>query len=398
MITRCVLLACCAVLLAATVAMGTPGTVMTRDGQKFVGDVTERTDDVVVNVKGVETIILRGNIESITYSESFDKEFATRMAALAPDDVPGRIALARWAFDQQQYEKARDALHSALAIDPNSREASDMLNLVRGQMRLEQAKPSDGSSSGSAPKAHSPGPPNPLSPVERKLISTADINVIRQRELKSGDNVNIRFEKNVVKRFTDYDNRNFSEFNALGKTEQALVIFEKGDPSMQEDVRIMSDPPAVLEFRQKIQPLVLNGCASLQCHGGPQGGNFVLFSPADNDAITYTNFYILMQYRKKVEGNDTGVFGGQQERSMVDRGNAVRSLLVQYGLPADLAEIEHPHVMGYVGIFRSREDPKYRMVVRWMNESLAPLAKDYNIRYELPTRPEKAAPSTRPSR
>jgi hypothetical protein len=120
--------------------MAKPGVVVTRDGRKLEGDVTERDNQVIINMHGVDTIMARDDVTSINIPEAFNKEFADRLAKLSDKDVAGRIALARWAFDQRQYGKAREALDSALAIDPNNREAVDLQNVITSQMKLEANK------------------------------------------------------------------------------------------------------------------------------------------------------------------------------------------------------------------------------------------------------------------
>src|SRR5207249_3947109 len=112
---------CCLLGMALAVAVGSlllakPGVVVTKDGQRLEGEITEKTDTVIVSIHGIETTISRENLASLTYSEPFEKEFQDRLAKLDPKDVKGRLELARWAFDQKQYTAARDACEAALAI------------------------------------------------------------------------------------------------------------------------------------------------------------------------------------------------------------------------------------------------------------------------------------------
>src|SRR5438132_1990813 len=117
-------------LLATSILLAKPGVVITRDGQRLEGEITEKTDSVVISIRGIETAVPRDNIASLTYSEPFEKQFQDRLAKLDPKDVKGRLELARWAFDQKQYSTARDACEAALAIDPNNREAVELESLV----------------------------------------------------------------------------------------------------------------------------------------------------------------------------------------------------------------------------------------------------------------------------
>jgi hypothetical protein len=130
-----------------------------------------------------------------------------------------------------------------------------------------------------------------------------------------------------------------------------------------------------------------------------------LFSPPDNDAVTYTNFYILQSYQR--EGQDDGsVFGGGELR-MIDRPMPRRSLLLNYALPPTIAEYDHPDVRGYRPALRNRDDPNYGRLLDWIELSLVPTVEtsDYGIAYDPPgrtagtTQPttSSSAPSTQPA-
>ena len=207
---RIAILATLTLLTLITASLAKVGVVKTRSGQTLEGEVTEKADEIIIKIKGVETHVQRADVESLVYPEPFDKQFADRMAKLDQKDVRGRIDLAKWAFDRHEYERTRDALDSALLIDPNNREATEMQSLVRGQMRLERAK-SD------APVST----PTPMAPAERRYITPADINLIRQKELKSTDStVRLKFDNDVKRRFIKTSNLQFSEFNVLKPIEQ----------------------------------------------------------------------------------------------------------------------------------------------------------------------------------
>jgi hypothetical protein len=76
--------------LIAGVVMARPGIVATRDGNKYQGDVNEKTDSVVVTIHGIDTTLAKSTVDSITYTDSFDTEYANRMSKLAAGDVNGR--------------------------------------------------------------------------------------------------------------------------------------------------------------------------------------------------------------------------------------------------------------------------------------------------------------------
>ena len=134
----------------------------------------------------------------------------------------------------------------------------------------------------------------------------------------------------------------------------------------------MSDPPSIADFRRSVQPIILSGCATSGCHGGPAAGKFTLVSPATTDEATYTNFYVLTNYKKQLQTvvPAGGIFGGMTEIEMIDRGNPQRSLLVQYSLPADVAEFDHPAVNNYQPPFQNVFEARARPMIAWIERTL----------------------------
>lgn len=389
-----VLCGCAAVLLLAALLPAKPGVVKTRDGQSYEGDVKENGTTVSVTTRKIPIVIQRADVESIEYLGTFDEQYAQRMAKLDPSDAAGRIAIGRWAFDQGHYPQAREALESALALEPNSRDAQQMLESVRVQVRLERAK-NEGSATAEARRTSATNPTTQADPAAtapstnnvdpRHLLSADDINTIRQFELKPTDtHVRINFARDVKKRFTSAENVRPQELNARTPFDQLRWIMERGTADMRRDVRIVSDPSAILEYRRSVQPLVLGSCATSGCHGAAGAGGLMLFSPAENEPMTYTNFFILQTHARPA-GPEQGPFGAG-ERRLIDRIEPANSLLLQYGLPATIAEHDHPVVSGYRPIFRNRDDNGYRRIENWIAQSLIAVNPDYGINYTPPQR------------
>jgi hypothetical protein len=390
--TRRTWLFCGLALLGTSFLFAEQGIVRTRDGQVLQGEISEKPDSVTVTIHGVQTIVPRNDVESIEMIGSALSDLRARIARLNPQDVPGRVALAREAFDRREYELSRELLDAALAIDPNDTEANRMLGIVQSQLRMERSRLEP-----VAPGPVAPRPPVVHPPVERRLLTPNDIEAIRRKELKPADrDVRIRFVGDVKRRFAESLNMTFAEFNSKPTVEQALLILERGDASMRDQVRIQSDPPSIREYKTQIQPLVLASCATTGCHGGPPGAGLVLFNSAENDALSYTNFFILQNYARKAPSSDGGAVFGDGAKRMINRGRGDESLLANYGLPIAIAEYDHPLVNGkpITPVFRNKDDAKYRMVVNWMNESLAPFEPQYGIYYTPPTATTLPAPTT----
>jgi hypothetical protein len=255
MLRRCVLIFG-GICLSATVAAAKQGVIHTRDGRTIEGDITEKDDAVIVQIRGIETTINRGDIDTLNYEQDIEKEYQQRLAKLDAKDVKGRLQLARWAFDHHNYPLARDAANKALEIDPNSREATDFLQFIRSQQQLEAnqrraATPPAAPSGNVDARASTGGGPVAIrSANEIRTLSADDVNKIRQQELQRSDgNVRVRFTNNVQKRYASYKGIPYADFTAQSQAAQAYEIIHGDDPHFAEDVRILSDPMSLLEYR-----------------------------------------------------------------------------------------------------------------------------------------------------
>jgi len=369
-----------------------PGMVRTTGGLAYEGDIVEQPDTVVVTVRGIQTRLPREQVLSVTYAGAPGQDLRAQWKKLQPKDVPGRMALARAAFDARDYLLAREILRDVLNIDPNNREANDFYEMIRGQMELERRK----AEAATRPLTTQPGtaPTTRERAFARNYVSLADINNIREMELTQRDvNVRIRFDNDVLRRFALADNRDYTQFRLLPAIQQFLAIRATGAPGMLRDVHVLSDPISILEYRRVIQPIVLAGCATSGCHGTPGKGDFMLYN-APEEPAAYTNFYILSTYGKVVRGGPGHLAAGAS-RAMIDRSLPTMSLLMQYSLPPAISEFDHPAVRNaeYRGVFHSRNDLHYQQIGAWISNSLLQVAPVYDVSYRpLSMREETSAP------
>jgi hypothetical protein len=381
-------------LLFASILFARPGVVVTHSGQHFEGDIKEQAQNVTITIKGIQTTVDRSDIASLIYSQDVQQLYRRRLAALQPRDVEGRITLAKWAMDQDRPDLALDALNSAMKIDPNNRQAYDFIQLIQRQRHLRPAsQPATGASQPPATQtaATPPAATQTSRPSTDSLVSPGDINTIRQMELKYGDTgVRVRIDNDVRRQYVSHAGTTFRAFDAMNPADQAYMILHKGDPQGRKGVEVLSDPPALAEYKRLIQPVILSGCAS--CHGGSAAGGFRLYTPPVRDAVSYTNFYILTQYVKTIPNADQsqGAFIGPTKLRMLDRTQPGDSLLAQYGLPRGAAKHSHPDVPGFRPIYRNQQAQRYQDLVRWLGRSLVNVQPDYGIT-------DVQLPATRPS-
>jgi len=377
----------------ATVALARQGSVRSKDGKMYEGDVREGQQSVVVSKGTIQVQVPRDQVASITYTGETQEVLEGRLKELKPDDLEGRLKLARDAYSGGYYDLSRQIATGVLDKDPNSRGAVDLLDLIRRQMLLEarRAAAEAGNTTGPEPGLAAPAP----TPLPKAYLTDVEINLVKQAELQSrdADRVRIRFENNVARRYLALPQAS-PAFSQGAPFDQAMILIQTGDVNLRRDVQVVGDPTSIREFRQTVQRFVLNSCATSACHGTFAGGNFVLFPVGDFEAAAYTNFYILASYQKKGPGNDKAVFGGTSStRKMIDRLATGRSLLLQYGLPQQIAITPHPQVEGFRPVFSSENDPQFRRIADWITNSLTAQEPVYPITYTPPTLQATTAPA-----
>jgi len=287
------------------------------------------------------------------------------------------------------------AKEEVLTIDPNNSDAAQMRETAMAQIRLERAKQNPPAT------AEARGPATMMAATtqaenDRRLLKPRDINRIRQIEMnldKGTDkiaaadaNIPIRFEHEVNRRYArDLAKRPAGQFLALSSLQQAAEIVQNGPPEMRDDIKIMRDPQSMFEYKRAVQPFVIQNCATSQCHGGQYGGRLELITPGSSEPAMYTNFYILQSLTKKAP--EVGKVFSKNQLAAIDRMQPTRSLLLDYAIPKNLSEYDHPDVPNYHPPLRGVEDPIYRTMLNWISNMLRP---DPPVNYGIEFRPGAA--------
>lgn len=365
-----------AVALASAV-WARPGIVKTNDGQTFDGDVSEQDDQVVVDRKGIHTTIPRERIRSLSYADSIDQEYRRRLNKLTRYDVPGRLELAHWLFDNKAYDLAAQVLEEARQIQPHNVDIADMLRTLQRQVDLDERETrrhgpvelaaADNNPRGVDPPARATAKPQ----AAGRLLTPEEFNLVKQDEWSQGEQVRVRFENDVRRRYVARENIDPATFNRLPPDQQAWAIvqhdIQQNRTDTRKDVILTSDPPVMLRFK-KVQQQVLVNCGN--CHNPDKpAGNFALHVPGSNEAELYTNFILLQKYRYKTKDRDY---------LMVNRERPEDSVLVQFALPPDIADPPHPQAANYHGVVRTRNDVKYKTMVDWISALRPPVPSDYS--------------------
>jgi hypothetical protein len=355
-------------LTATSVLWAKQGLVQLKDGSQFVADVTDGdAGTVVVDVKGVRQTYTRDQIASIDWLVNIDERFNSKLLKLSPRDVPGRLELADWARRIERFDLARKAVDQALKIDPDDVDAQTMSRLIQHETRnftiVAEEKPTL---------------PTIPPPLEKPYLRAEQINVIRQAELKAGEGFRVAFLNDVRARFLALHLIDASTFYSLTDDDQAERILNEGDPAMAKDVRIDTDPASLQEFRDHVEPFIFGGCAVSGCHNTTSAaGGFALFTGDESPEAWLTNFYILETWR--------GRHGPEAGRLMIDRTYPGKSLLAEFSLPPESADMPHPAVQNFRRIFASPSDPHYQAMIHWIGFSLRPEVGGYpSLDYQPP--------------
>jgi hypothetical protein len=381
-----------------------PGVLTLRDGRRIEGDITEGAESVTVNMNGIVTTVPRTQVLSIEYGTP-EERLERRLSAVEPGDEAGRMDIADEALRRGLLDFAQKVADQVEQADPGNPRAQAMLDQIERQRQLDLSR-----GQGVRPRSEGGSPGGrALRPTTRNVLSEDQINRIRQVELRTADATasrerpRVSFQDGVVKRFVDSrPNLEFRDFNRRNDVDKALFMLrESRDESILEDIRITSHPTGVLEYLRRVEPVVLNGCATSDCHGGDAAASFALYNPARDDATSYTNFYLLSTGGAPVVREGGGAFGAEDEQAaavgrLIDRGRPEDSLLLTFMLPRGRTDYPHPEVEGYNGMVLSVDEENYRIIREWIARSLPLLPADgYGFDFELDL--PGASPATRPS-
>ncbi len=359
------------VCLLASVLWAKQGVVTNRQQQTFTGDITEDDKSYFIKSAGGTLTIDKRNVAKVDYQATVQEQFDQRRSKLTGTDVKGRIELANWANQNQRADLALTVLEEARQIDPTNRDAAQAMDAIQQQIDLDKKgkNPAGAAPTTAAAGTPTPGPAVVKNTLERRLLNNDEINTIRQLEMLTDDpKVKVKFDNGVVKKYLSKGDRDAAAFNQLSAQAQALTILA-GDPSLAKDVRIVTDPTPLMDFKTKVYPIIASSCGSTACHGGTKAGDFGLY-PGESTPALYTNFFILQTYKTTINGT---------QYIAMDREVPTRSLVLQFGLPAAQGMPPHPKVTNWRARFKSDQDPAYQTVFDFMSNSVKTLQPDYGI-------------------
>jgi hypothetical protein len=374
---KSVLFGSLAVAVLCSVLWARQGVVHLTDGSEVSGDIDDHDPNVVsVTSHGIRATVPRDQVALIEYPGNLDDEFNLRMARLAPYDVAGRLTTARWAMEKRRFDLARRAVADAMAIDRTNPEALELMRTID----YEQSLPMN------APTTSPSTLPIVLEPIDKRYLTPRQINEMRQLELQKVDaGFRVTFRDDVRNRYLAHTAGEPRAFYSQELSDQARQILAYGDAEMTRDIIIQSDPASMVDYRRRIQPILMGGCAISGCHDArTHAAHFGLFTHDESPAVAYTNYYLLQTY---------ATHGKARHSFLIDRNRPENSLLLDYGLPLQTTVDAHPYVRDMRQTYTGRNDPHYKEMLYWIGTILAPDGGRYpDISYQ----PPWEAPATQP--
>ena len=218
------------------------------------------------------------------------------------------------------------------------------------------------------------------------LLNEQQISMIRLWELPADlavDKPRVQVKRQTMSRLFDEfitdpalrdmsnQDRGYYKNNAPGY-EKLQLLFSVGANNPQArklygQVIVQNEPEPLVKFRRTIHNVyVLRYFKEYFGDGKVKG--LRLAGVGNDKAVAYTNFFILSQYK-------------DGEQVMIDRLAPEHSLLLQWGLPRELAIYPAPEVPGWKPFFADTDADRYQDYLAWI-DSLYKNAGDYGIDYQ----------------
>lgn len=334
----------------------------TADGRIVIGDfVSESEQEVVLEIDGVKTVYPRAQVSDLQIILTEAELFAERRKVIADDDLPSRVDLIAQMIDEKVYDLAKaeiDALATDFPDEPFAKGLEQLLKTAQaGEALASVPEPKTGDN----PRLQT----SPRGGAGATLLTKEQVVIVKLGERHRPDpdtSIKLVIPPTVITELFDLhtghpavpDTRDAqADFRDLGTWEQLAVFESVGDNGLTGKIRIVGDPPALKSFRQTINPRYIWSYFGRHFSGQVEGVDLTMRRP---NAVpeAYTNFVKLS--RMQVDGH-----------KMINRMEPEKSLLLQWGLPRQIATHPAPEAERWKPYFQSRQDPQYLSLLGWID-------------------------------
>lgn len=161
--------------------------------------------------------------------------------------------------------------------------------------------------------------------------------------------------------------------------ERLQLIAQTTGTQYIDSLKIVGDPAVFDEFRRRVLPVVIRGCARHGCHAGDQAVGFRFpEGPQRTDEFAYTTFALLERMATQ--------HGPLINRMNPEGGMLEGSVLLSHMLPPEHNPQSHPPVEGrrrWQPTLRGRDNPTYERIRDWVNSLRTPRPR-YGLEYDFP--------------
>jgi hypothetical protein len=371
---------------------GQPGVVYMRDGRSYSGTIiADNYDGVEVEIKGIKQRLPRRDVHHVTLTLTPRQFYEKARKEIGADQYTDRMRLARYLFNKKMYLEAREELVSLLEVI-DLHEAKELLRTVEAQLALATPVPPSVAPE-SGPLAEPPpgalrednsgkGPVRFVDTLPDRILTDEDVNLIRVYEIDFNDPPRVTVSpdtiRELIEKYADSEliPENAEARSSLFRAEPIRIVrlmFDLKARELYSKIEVTSEPHALALFRQRIHNTWLIGnCATSRCHGGVDAGRFFLHTKDHkDDRVRYTNLLILERLR--IPGKPP----------LIDWEKPTDSLIIQYGLPRDVARYPHPDVKGWEPVFTRITKRLIDDFAAWCRSMYQP-RPSYPVEYEPP--------------
>lgn len=354
---------------------GTPVIVRYRDGRRVrAALVSDTLEGVTVEVKGMRTSMPRTEVWGLEREVPFETLLERYRRAVAPDAWTQRIALARWAMDQDHPEVALQELQEVVKHQ-DSEEVRTLIRLAQIAMEARKTR---------RPSPAGPGPSEPTRPEvpPAPRLQESDVNLIRVMEVDLSRpprlEVAPELPAELVARHGPSgklppDGDTAEKLATWPATRVLTLLFQLKARDLYGRVRAAEDPWQLRLYRKQVHDAwIIPNCATSRCHGGDAAGAFRLVRDQSREARTaYTNLLHLLRFRTS------------SGESLVDFENPAASPLLDMGRPRESARRPHPAVPGWKPSVRDARGEPQASVEQWLKGMHRP-RPEYPVAVEPP--------------
>ena len=359
----------------------TPVVIFCRDGRTMrVQLLADDFDSVRYATGRAERSIPRSNVYRVGLVIPFEERYRALKDSIHPDDYARRLALCDWLMQERRYPQAHSEL-VALVMESKLPEAVALLKRVEAQLKLVAAR--------KAPVETGAGETVPTGadsittrPLPTRLLTLEEVNLIRVYEIDFDNPPRVVIDHADARALLEEFSANphvpsdAARRNALVDGDPMLMVrlaFGLKARDFYSKIQVITEPATLGQFRKSVHDgWLIPNCATSRCHGGADAGKFFLFaSERGSERVRYTNLLNIL-------------LGTSADRPLVNFADAAQSVLVQYALPVDEAQLPHPTVAGWRPVLGKKLNPeRLRETLAWIKSMYQP-RPIYPIEYQPP--------------